>query len=133
LIGEVIPVRVSIQVAKIDIASINNCANEVTETQHSEVDENLLGDAKSAHQTSTLYQKISISHSRSDRKIAKKYKFARDALRNDSFVDVDNLRAGQNWKPGLAKGIDDADVFQLFRSKNSASSEYCRVWIDLCS
>jgi hypothetical protein len=47
-------------------------------------------------------------------------------LGNETFIDTDDLRAGEDWKAGLAKAIDDADVFQLFWSNNSANSECCR-------
>ncbi|MEO1442918.1 MAG: toll/interleukin-1 receptor domain-containing protein, partial [Chloroflexota bacterium] len=41
------------------------------------------------------------------------------------FIDVDNLRTGEDWQAGLAKAIDDADIFQLFWSSYSAESKYC--------
>jgi len=126
LIGEVALVHVSIQVAGIEIACISNCAIEVTESQQCNAEENPLAYAKLSNQTSTLYQRIFVSYSQRDREITERYKLAQIALGNEAFIDVDDLRAGENWKAGLATAIDDADVFQLFWSRNSASSEYCR-------
>lgn len=126
LVGEVVVVRISIQVAGIEIASISNCAIEVVEAKQTDADENPLAQAKSGAQTSALYQKIFVSYSRQDREITESYKLAQTALGNDTFVDVDDLRAGEDWKAGLARAIDVADVFQLFWSRNSAGSEYCR-------
>ena len=126
LVSEVVVLRMSVQVAGIGIASISNCAIEVIESQQCDADENPLAHAKSDNQTSTLYQNIFVSYSRRDRKITKRYKLAQIGLGNEAFIDVDDLRAAENWKAGLAKAIDDADVFQLFWSRNSANSKYCR-------
>jgi tetratricopeptide (TPR) repeat protein len=134
LIGEVLLVQISIQVAGIEIASIRNCAIEVTESAASQVRraptdharKNPLPDAELATKTSALYQKIFVSYSRRDREVTEKYKVAQVALGNDTFIDVDNLRAGEDWRAALARAIDQADVFQLFWSFNSASSEHCR-------
>jgi hypothetical protein len=126
LVGEVISIRISIQVAGIEIACINNCAIEVMKSQQRDTNENPLAHAKLDNKTSNLYQKIFISYSRHDQEITERYKLAQIALGNEAFIDVDNLRTGENWMAGLAKAIDVADVFQLFWSGNSANSEYCR-------
>jgi hypothetical protein len=124
--GEVVVVRISVQVAGIEIASIGNCTIEVTNLQHGDEGVNPLAQAKWGNQTSTLYQRIFGSYSRQDQEITYRYKLAQIALGNEVFVDVDDLRAGENWKAGLARAIDAADVFQLFWSRNSANSEYCQ-------
>jgi hypothetical protein len=126
LVSEIVLVRISIQVAGIEIACISNCAIEVIESQQCDADENPLAHAKLGNQTSTLYQRIFVSYSRQDREITERYKLAQIALGNEAFIDVHDLRAGENWKAGLARAIDVADVFQLFWSRNSANSEYCR-------
>ena len=74
----------------------------------------------------TPYQKIFVSYSRRDTAVIRAYKMAQVALGNEVFVDVDNLRSGENWQAGLARAIDDADIFQLFWSEHSAGSDYCR-------
>lgn len=54
------------------------------------------------------------------------YAAAQSALGNELFIDVDSLRAGEDWRAGLARAIDGVDVFQLFWSRHSAASEYCQ-------
>lgn len=124
---DVVVVHISIQVAGIEIASIKNCAVEIVDSKRVEADsENPLAQSKASSRTSPLYQKIFVSYSRMDSEITKAYAAAQLALGNETFIDVDNLRAGEDWKPALAQAIDHADVFQLFWSKHSASSEFCR-------
>jgi len=72
------------------------------------------------------YQNIFISYSRKDMSVVRQYQRAQEALGNDVFLDVDDLRAGEDWRTGLAKAIDNAEVFQLFWSVNSAQSIYCQ-------
>jgi hypothetical protein len=119
-------VRISIQLDGIEIASIKNCAIEVIESQPYDTEKNPLAQAKQRNQTSILYQNIFVSYSRRDSKITKINKLAQIALGNKPFIDVDDLRSGENWKAGLAEAIDIADVFQLFWSENSANSKFCR-------
>jgi hypothetical protein len=42
------------------------------------------------------------------------------------FVDVESLRAGQNWEQELKKAIAAADVMYLFWCRHSAASEWVR-------
>lgn len=124
-------VRVSIQIAGIEIAHIK-CAIDVAESDKKKpvtkslISSNPLADAKLKSKTVTPYQCIFISYSRRDSSVAKSYKIAQTALGNDVFLDVDSLRAGEDWRAALARAIDKADIFQLFWSEHSASSEYCR-------
>lgn len=130
---ETLFVRVSIRVLGIEIAHIK-CAIEVIkkveknkqDATQSGLLANPLATAKARSQTVTPYQRIFISYSRRDSRVAKAYKIAQTALGNDAFLDVDNLRAGEDWRAALARAIDEADIFQLFWSEHSASSEYCR-------
>jgi hypothetical protein len=69
LVGEVISIRISIQVAGIEIACISNCAIEVIKSQQRDEEENPLAHAKLDNKTSTLYQRIFISYSRHDQEI----------------------------------------------------------------
>ena len=129
-IDETLFLRISIQVAGIEIAHIKS-AIEVVEAEEAESPRkvsasNPLLEHKMRSQTVTPYQRIFISYSRRDSTVAKSYKIAQTALGNDAFLDVDNLRAGEDWRAALARAIDEADIFQLFWSEHSASSEYCR-------
>lgn len=132
-VNDTLFVRVSIQVAGVEIAHLK-CAVDVVEAAAVEdappvdVDAplNPLAAAKLNSQTTTPYQRIFISYSRKDGDIARSYKIAQTALGNEAFLDVDNLRAGEDWRVALARAIDEADIFQLFWSEHSANSEYCR-------
>jgi len=48
---------------------------------------------------------------------------AYQALGYSVLIDVDTLRAGENWSQALRGLIDRADIFQLFWSQRSAQSE----------
>ncbi len=49
------------------------------------------------------------------------------AAMGDRYLrDLVDLRAGEEWNPGLERMIREADVFQLFWSQNSMKSEFCR-------
>jgi len=134
LVDETVFVRASIQIGGIEIAHIK-CAIEIVDntpnsaavsaTSLSPV-ENPLAAQKFQSQTTTPYQRIFISYSRRDTPIARAYKLAQTALGNQAFLDVDDLRAGENWQAALAEAIDEADIFQLFWSDYSADSKYCR-------
>ena len=134
LLDETIFVRISIQAAGIEIAHIKSAIEVVEDAEETlDIDAyqqesayNPLLESKMNSQTVTPYQRIFISYSRRDTDVAKSYKIAQTALGNDAFLDVDNLRAGEDWRAALARAIDDADIFQLFWSEHSASSEYCR-------
>lgn len=67
-----------------------------------------------------------MSYSRKDTEVARTYKMAQTALGNEVFLDVDNLRAGENWQAALASAIDNADIFQLFWPEHLAASNYCQ-------
>jgi len=138
LMDETVFVRISVQVEGIEIAHIK-AAMEIVEGREDEPEatlapeitpadlpENPLLAHKLTAQSITPYQRIFISYSRRDGHVARSYKIAQTALGNDCFLDVDNLRSGEDWQAGLARAIDEADVFQLFWSEHSAASKYCR-------
>ncbi len=129
--NETIYVRASIQVAGIEIAHLK-CSVEVVSFAGAKPEPsqastgNPLALGRMNSQAATPYQRIFISYSRKDTGIVRSFKIAQVALGNEVFLDVDNLRAGENWQAGLARAIDEADVFQLFWSEHSANSEYCQ-------
>ena len=73
-----------------------------------------------------MYTKIFISYSRRDKAVAEAYRQAQVALGNDVFMDTYSIRTGEDWRAALARAIDSADVFQLFWSENSATSDNVR-------
>jgi hypothetical protein len=139
LVDKILFIRVSIRIEEIEIAHIK-CAVEVIAKESSDPEitasdisplnsapvSNPLAVAKFKMQSTTPYQRIFISYSRRDTRVTRAYKMVQTALGHDVFLDVDNLRAGENWRAALAKAIDRADIFQLFWSEHSASSEYCK-------
>lgn len=70
------------------------------------------------------YRKIFTSYSHSDTPIVLAIRRAYQALGDESFLDSENLRAGQNWNAALMRAIDSADIFQLFWSNHAAQSPY---------
>ena len=130
LVDETAFVRVSVQIGGIEIASIK-CGIEVVEAKAIPVslpitDENPLVSARFATQQAETYRKIFISYSRKDSQVARAYQMAQLAMGNEVFLDIDSLRAGENWQAALARAIDSADIFQMFWSSSYAESEYCR-------
>lgn len=128
-INDTLFVRVSVQVAGIEIAHIKcaiEVANEKPPILNIRYTTKTQTDVTFETKTVNPYQRIFISYSHKDSKVAQLYKTAQVALGNEVFLDVDSLRAGENWKNALAKAIDSADILQLFWSENSANSEYCR-------
>ncbi|MFZ4813719.1 MAG: toll/interleukin-1 receptor domain-containing protein, partial [Phototrophicaceae bacterium] len=130
---DVLVIRVSVQVEGIEIAHIK-CVMDVGNLPtvaippmpETPLIENPLAAAKLTSQSVTPYQRIFISYSRKDSTIAHAYKLAQQALGNEVFIDVDALRSGEDWRSGLARAIDNADILQLFWSEHSAESDYCR-------
>jgi hypothetical protein len=125
--GDTLFIRVSIQVATVEVAHIN-CAVEVMKqeagsSQNIAEADNPLAEASLNSNTSSLYQTIFISYSRKDTEVVKVYKLVQEAVGNIAFKDTDSIRAGENWRSALALAIDQADIFQLFWSENSAQSE----------
>lgn len=48
------------------------------------------------------------------------------ALGNDVWIDTSAIRPGEEWREAIKKAIREADVFQLFWSRHSASSKEVR-------
>ncbi|MBX3065918.1 MAG: toll/interleukin-1 receptor domain-containing protein [Anaerolineae bacterium] len=109
--------RIAISVGVIEIAHIDFTMTVIL---------NPLAAAKLVNSSAKLYQKIFVSYSRRDREIVDSYRAAQMALGNDVFVDTESIRSGQNWQAALATAIDNADIFQLFWSANSAASSNVR-------
>ena len=120
LIGDIVLGRISVQVHGIEITHIP-FATEINQATNGA---NPLAQAKfSQSKIHSPYQKIFVSYSRKDKDIAEHYRLAQIALGNDVFIDTYSIRTGENWQAALAHAIDNADIFQLFWSKNSAKSE----------
>jgi hypothetical protein len=72
------------------------------------------------------YRRIFASYSHRDTEVVARLRAAAAAFGDSYLIDLDNLRAGEAWEPRLAELITQADVFQLFWSKNSMRSKFVR-------
>jgi TIR domain len=72
------------------------------------------------------YRKIFPSYSHRDRAIVQNFAEVARALGDQYLQDVLTLRAGERWDSRLLQLIEEADVFQLFWSRNSMRSPHCR-------
>jgi len=86
------------------------------------------GPARNGEANASIYNQddIFISYSHKDTDIVQLCKKAYEALGHNVLVDFETLRAGQDWNAELMRMIERADIFQLFWSENSSSSEYCK-------
>jgi len=72
------------------------------------------------------YRKVFASYSHKDLQIVEQFEHFAKALGDEYLRDWKNLRAGEVWNERLLKMIEEADVFQLFWSRNSMQSDYVR-------
>jgi hypothetical protein len=84
--------------------------------------------AEAMNQSLTIkpYRKIFVSYSHQDAKVVDALEVAYNALGDIYLRDVRALRAGEAWKPALLEFIEEADIFQLYWSKEAERSEYVR-------
>ena len=68
------------------------------------------------------YHKIFASYSHKDTEVVRTCEAATEALGDRYLRDVTLLRSGENWNERLLQAIDEADIFQLFWSEQSAKS-----------
>lgn len=122
LVGKELKGCIYFEVFGIEVATLPISVLVATDNQLGSVQPNPLTLAKQNIVSTKMYQKIFVSYSRKDMVVVDLYRQAQLALGNDVFVDRYSLRSGEDWQAGLAKGIDEADVFQLFWSDNSSAS-----------
>jgi serine/threonine protein kinase len=127
LTGHSFNVDVSIQVRGIEIARITDCNIFVGVGEDDPTEPtNPLAAAKFSERRTQPYQHIFVSYSRRDSSVVEAYRVAQIALGNQVFMDTYSIRSGEDWQAALARAIDEADIFQLFWSQNSAKSENVR-------
>jgi hypothetical protein len=103
----------SILVAEISLSlRVNNEASETFRKEQLQAD------------SGGPYRKIFASYSHWDAAIVEQFENYAKALGDDYVRDVVHLRAGEQWDDRLGKMIADADVFQLFWSRNSMHSRF---------
>lgn len=74
----------------------------------------------------TRYRRIFASYSHKDADIVQLVADYVEATGDEYLIDVRNLRSGEQWAARLEELIADADVFQLFWSRNSMTSPFVR-------
>jgi serine/threonine protein kinase len=79
-----------------------------------------------AMQSARAYRRIFASYSHKDVEIVEEFEKYAAATGDEYLRDAVALRSGQGWQDELYRLIDNADVFQLFWSKNSMGSEFVR-------
>jgi hypothetical protein len=72
------------------------------------------------------YDPVFASYSHRDRPVMEFFRQLRSSLGQRMLVDIYDLRAGEHWSERLLEMIDESAVFQLFWSRFSADSPYCR-------
>jgi TIR domain/WD domain, G-beta repeat len=72
------------------------------------------------------YRRIFPSYSHDDGAVVDDFAEAARAIGDQFLQDVLALRSGERWRARLPELIEEADVFQLFWSRNSMRSPYCR-------
>jgi hypothetical protein len=72
------------------------------------------------------YRKIFASYSHKDSDVVQLVTDYVETTGDEYLIDVRNLRSGQQWERRLEELITQADLFQLFWSRNSMASEFVR-------
>ncbi len=91
-------------------------------------DVNSAAASTSAQATTAMYrsEQIFVSYSHKDEDIVIACRNTYAALGWQVLRDRDTLRPGEDWDARLLELIDQADLFQLFWSENSANSAACK-------
>ena len=74
----------------------------------------------------TRFDPVFASYSHRDFPVMEYFRRVRQSLGQTMLVDIYDLRAGDHWADRLLEMIDQSAAFQLFWSKHSAESNYCR-------
>ena len=78
------------------------------------------------HEHGRPYRKIFASYSHRDLRVVEQFEYFARTLGDQYLRDWQQLRAGEVWDERLLRLIEEADVFQLFWSRNTMESPYVR-------
>ncbi len=131
---EEVLLRVSVQVKGFEVACIKSSCEVVAASAAETVsvlpDDPLVDpprDSGTRKADAHLYRNVFLSYSHKDEEIAwRRARQIEQALGDRVFMDVKDLRAGDDWETRLFEKIDQADIIHLLWSENSAHSDYCR-------
>ncbi|MBI3822615.1 MAG: TIR domain-containing protein [Planctomycetes bacterium] len=76
------------------------------------------------------HRKIYACYTHKDRDIVLQFEQFAKTLGDEYLRDMTSLRAGEAWDEQFKRVIDEADLFQLFWSKNAAASKYVRAEVE---
>ena len=83
--------------------------------------------APQASESRPVYDTVFASYSHRDTHIVERVEAAAKTLGLTYLRDVITLRSGENWSDQLLEMIEQATIFQLFWSAESAKSPHCRM------
>lgn len=86
-----------------------------------------ISDGATATVSGKPYDAIFCSYSRKDIAIVQRVERAYRALGNAYLRDMISIRSGEDWNEALKTLIERADIFQLFWSTHSCTSEHCKM------
>jgi hypothetical protein len=72
------------------------------------------------------FDPVFASYSHRDTPVMEYFRGLREKTGQKMLVDIYDLRSGEHWADRLLEMIDQSAAFQLFWSKHSAGSKYCR-------
>jgi len=119
LVGKPARGRLTVFFGSIILAEVP-LAIRVTETEEPRTEQKL------EPQSARPYRKIFASYSHRDLPIVEQFEQYIEMLGDQYLRDWKHLRSGQVWNDRLMEMIREADVFQLFWSRNSMHSPYVR-------
>lgn len=77
-----------------------------------------------ANVTASPYPAVFASYSRQDKAVVERVERAYKALGLEYLRDLITIRSGEDWNNALKRMIEQANIFQLFWSSHSATSEF---------
>src|SRR5262249_52898290 len=120
LVGQTARGRLSVFLGDLLLAEVSLAIRVVRKVEATDED------ASAEAETAGRYRKIFASYSHRDLHVVKMIERLARALGDQYLRDWKDLRAGEVWDERLLLMIEEADVFQLFWSRNAMESDYVR-------
>lgn len=115
--GKALPIRTGFYVTPLLVAEIDFTVTPAAKSP-----------AKTDPQSTTTepYQRVFVSYSHDDSRIASQLEKAYKALGLEYLRDVSILRSGEEWNKAILAWIEKSEVFQLLWSESARESKYVR-------